>query len=163
MPFTPYHFGPCAAIALPLRHRVDLPAFLLSNIVIDLEPLGIMLFNLNLPLHGFVHSFLVSTVAGGLWGALAWRWRGFFGKAMAAARLSYEPTPRRTALSALAGSWFHVITDAPLYLDLRPFLPANGNPFFGSVAEPTMYALCAVAFVPAFVIYFAVRRKGGAA
>lgn len=52
MPFTPLHFGPHACVALPLRRRVDLPVFLLTNVVVDVEPLLVLTFNLNYPLHG---------------------------------------------------------------------------------------------------------------
>ncbi len=40
MPFTPFHFGPSAVIALPLNRYIDIPTFLLANIAVDIEPIG---------------------------------------------------------------------------------------------------------------------------
>ena len=44
MPFTPFHFGAHACIAIPLRKIIDIPVFILSNIIIDIEPLIVMIF-----------------------------------------------------------------------------------------------------------------------
>jgi len=47
VPFTPFHFGPGAFIALSLRKYIDLPVLVLANVVIDFELSAIMLFGLN--------------------------------------------------------------------------------------------------------------------
>ena len=58
MPFTPFHFGPSATIAFPLRGKIDIPVFILANVAIGIEPLTVMILNLSYPLHGYAHSFL---------------------------------------------------------------------------------------------------------
>ena len=58
MPFTPFHFGPSAVIVLPLNRYIDIPAFLLANIAVDIEPLAVMSLSLSYPLHGYAHSIL---------------------------------------------------------------------------------------------------------
>ena len=39
MPFTPYHFGPSGFFGLALKKWIDLPVFLLANVIIDVEVL----------------------------------------------------------------------------------------------------------------------------
>ena len=71
MPFTPYHFGPSGFVGLALRRWLDVPVFVLANVVVDLEPLVVVLFGLDYPLHGYVHTFLGGTVVALLWALLA--------------------------------------------------------------------------------------------
>ena len=47
MPFTPFHFGPHACVAFAANKKIDIPVFILANIAVDIEPLSVMLFNLN--------------------------------------------------------------------------------------------------------------------
>ena len=68
MPFTPFHFGPSAVIALPLNRYIDIPAFLLANIAVDIEPLAVMSLSLSYPLHGYAHSILVVSIIGVIFG-----------------------------------------------------------------------------------------------
>jgi hypothetical protein len=39
MPFTPYYFGPNGFVGLVFKKLLDLPVFILSNIIIDFEVL----------------------------------------------------------------------------------------------------------------------------
>ena len=58
MPFTPFHLGPALFLGLLLFRLVDLPTFLAANVILDLEPLAVLLLDLDYPLHGLFHSFL---------------------------------------------------------------------------------------------------------
>jgi len=40
MPFTLYHLGPALLLGLLFRRRLDLPTFLVANVVVDLEAMG---------------------------------------------------------------------------------------------------------------------------
>ena len=60
MPFTPYHFGPHATVALPLHRYLDVFVFVGANVVVDLEPLLVLTFHLNYPLHGYCHTLAVN-------------------------------------------------------------------------------------------------------
>ena len=64
MPFTPYHFGPSGFVGLVFRRWIDIPVFLLANVVIDLEPLAVILFDSGSSLHRLCHTFLFGTVLG---------------------------------------------------------------------------------------------------
>ncbi|NOQ38614.1 hypothetical protein GQ472_07065, partial [archaeon] len=58
MPFTPFHLGPALFLGLVFFRYLNLPAFLIANVIVDVEPFVVLLFGLDYPLHGFFHSFL---------------------------------------------------------------------------------------------------------
>jgi membrane-bound metal-dependent hydrolase YbcI (DUF457 family) len=57
------------------------------------------------------------------------------------------------ALSGVLGAWLHVLFDAPVYTDIRPFYPLQVNPLYGCLSIDTVYVICAASFVPALIIY----------
>lgn len=161
MPFTPFHFGPHATVALPLQKHIDILVFIGANFIVDVEPLLSMAFNLNYPLHGYCHTILIGGLLGLLWGAVAYPFRSLIGTAMAAIHLGYSTSFRKMAVSGMVGVWFHIAFDAPLYYEMKPFFPFEGNPFFGLLKMETVYAACALLFIPASVMtYWLARRKG---
>ena len=153
MPFTPYHFGPSACIALPLRKYIDIPVFILANVAVDLEPLAVILFDLNYPLHGYFHTFLVGTVVALVWGLIAYWGKSILQRLMKLFHLSYETNFRKMLLSAILGIWFHILLDGQLYTDIQPFWPLNSNPFFNLITPKTVRLLCTISFLPAIVLY----------
>ena len=153
MPFTPFHFGPHASVALPLHRYLDIPVFIGANVVIDFEPLLVMTFNLDYPLHGYCHTLLIGSLVGLVWAMSAYPLRHLFGKAMGFLRLPYAPTLAKMAVSGVLGVWLHVLFDAPIYYDIQPFYPIKANPFYGSLSIDSVYNICAACFVPALAIY----------
>ena len=154
MPFTPFYFGPHATMALPLRRHIDIPVFIGANIIVDIEPLLVMAFNLDYPLHGYCHTFLVGGLLGFAWGVVAHFLRGFIGKAMTALRLPYSPSFWKMGISGVLGVWLHILLDAPIYYEMKPFYPSGANPFLGILEMDTVYLICALCFVPALVTYY---------
>ena len=65
MPFTMFHLGPALAIGLPLRN-VHVPTFIVANVILDVEPLLVIFFGLNYPLHGYMHTLLLAFMVGSL-------------------------------------------------------------------------------------------------
>ncbi len=63
MPFTPFHLGPAVLIGFILLRYTDLPTLIVASVLVDLEPLAVLVFGLPGPLHGFFHSFLGASVA----------------------------------------------------------------------------------------------------
>ncbi|MCX7001191.1 MAG: hydrolase [Candidatus Sumerlaeota bacterium] len=153
MPFTPYHFGPNALIALPLQRHIDLPVFLLVNVTIDIEPLIVLSFNLNEPLHGISHTFLFSPLLGFLTALLCFFLRHYLVRLLAFFRLSYFPSFFNMVLAGVLGAWLHVFLDAPIYQDIKPFFPFKSNPLFNVLEPPTVYLICALCFLPAIFLY----------
>ena len=157
MPFTPFHFGPSACVALPLNRYIDLPVFLLANVAVDIEPLLVMMFNLSYPLHGYAHTLVGAALVGLAWGGIAYGLRGLLTVLMTKGlHLAYSPSRSRMLMSGVLGAWFHVALDAPLYTDIRPFWPLSGNPLLGMIESDAMYAICAYSFIPAVLFYLVI-------
>jgi len=163
MPFTPFHFGPHACVSLPFYRYLDVPIFIGVNVAIDVEPLLVMTFNLDYPLHGHCHTLLIGGLVGLLFATVAYPFHKLIGRAMRLLRLPYAPAFAKMALSGVLGAWLHVLFDAPLYSDIRPFYPLQANPLFGILSSSTVYRICIACFVPALVLYiyvaFVAKRK----
>jgi membrane-bound metal-dependent hydrolase YbcI (DUF457 family) len=159
MPFTPFHFGPSATIAFPLRGKIDIPIFILANVAIDIEPLTVMILNLSYPLHGYAHSFLGAGLVGALWGLVGFKGQGILREAMQLIGLRYETTMTTAIISGILGALCHVLLDAPIYTDIKPFYPLTVNPLYGLVPEKAMYLFCTGLFIPAFLLYIKFRKN----
>ena len=161
VPLTPFHFGPSALVGLPLGKRVDLPAFLLANVVIDLEPAAAIFFNAPIAVHGPLHSWTVGPIVGALWGWLAFQLRPHFSPLMRRLRLPCAPTLAVSVISGALGFAFHVLLDAFMHADLKLFWPMMYNPLLHRVSSTDVYRFSALAFLPALLIYsvIAVRRR----
>ena len=153
MPFTPYHFGPSACIALPLRRYIDIPVFILANVAVDLEPLAVILFDLNYPMHGYFHTFLVGTAVALGWGLIAYSGKSTLQWLMKLFHVSYEANLGKMLLSAILGAWFHLLIDSICWYDMRPFWPLDTNPFINLMTLKTVRLLCTISFLPAIVLY----------
>lgn len=163
MPFTPYHFGPSGCVALPLQKYIDVPVFMLANVVIDFEPGVVLLLGLSYPAHGYCHTFLFGTVIGLIWGLVAYTARNPLGWLMKLFGLPYWTSLGKMVLSGVLGVWFHVLLDSFCWPDIRPFWPIGANPLYNLTGPDTVRLLCAVAYIPAIVLYIGVvivhRRK----
>jgi membrane-bound metal-dependent hydrolase YbcI (DUF457 family) len=153
MPFTPYHFGPSALIGLPLKRWIDIPVFVLANVMIDFEPLTVMIFHPNYPLHGYFHTFLIGGISGLLWGLAAYPFRPVWRFFMNLFGLSYQPTLSKMMISGMLGIWLHVFIDSLLYQEVKPFFPITGNPFCAIVRESRVFGVCEMSLMAAAVIF----------
>ena len=153
MPFTPFHFGPHTCVALPLQRYIDVPIFVGANVAIDIEPLLVMLWAFDYPLHGYCHTFLFGSLVGLLLGLIAFPFRKRIGKVMSQLRLPYSTNLLKMAISGILGAWMHIFFDMPLYQDIKPFYPLSANPLYDTVSAKTVYGTCAFLFLPALVIY----------
>ncbi len=154
MPFTPFHFGPSAVVGLPLSRHLDPFTFVLASVAIDLEPLSVMVLHLHYPLHGYAHTFLGAALVGPVWGISVWLCRGVLRPILRDGfKIPFMPSKRKMILSGVVGMWFHVLLDAPLYTDIKPFYPFHANSLYGLVGHGTMYWFCALCFIPAAGLY----------
>jgi membrane-bound metal-dependent hydrolase YbcI (DUF457 family) len=162
MPFTPYHFGPSALIGLPLKRRIDIPVFVLANVIVDLEPGAVMFFRLDYPLHGYLHTLIFGGLVGLVWGLAAYLLlKPAFKLLMRIFSLPYQPTLPKMMSSGLLGIWLHVFIDSFLYKDMNPFWPIAGNPLHAVIRYQTMFLICEASLVIAVVIYpaYAIARR----
>ncbi|MCK4752877.1 MAG: hypothetical protein KAS75_05470 [Planctomycetes bacterium] len=119
MPHPLYHAGPSIFLGLAFRKWIDLPVFLLANVVVDIE---LFLFK-GWPSHGYFHTLLVGGAVGAVWGLAAYPFRGFFGKVMRLIGLPYETGFWKMVLSGILGLWLHVFIDSIYHWDVRLFWP----------------------------------------
>ena len=155
MPFTPFHFGPSGLIGLLLLKWVDFPTVLLASVVIDIEPLLVLMFNLSYPLHGFFHSFLGASIVALLLILIMKYLRGYLSVFMDPLKLKQDVTLRGIALGAFIGVFSHILLDAPIYVEMNPFFPILGNPFLinnGSISMQTSM-FCVFCFLGALLTY----------
>ena len=146
MPFTPFHFGPGAALHAAAPKHVSFLAFCAANVIIDIEPLYFMAIQ-QFPLHRFFHTYVGASIILLLTVAL------FMGTLRLA---SVVPLPnmfgwkqltiRQVVVGAALGSYSHIVLDSIMHSDIRPFAPlSDGNPLLGAVSLSTLHWSCLAA------------------
>ena len=63
MPFTPFHLGPATVVKALLQDRFSLVVFGWSQIVMDVQPLVVMVSGRG-HMHGFTHTLIGATLLG---------------------------------------------------------------------------------------------------
>jgi len=158
MPFTPYHFGPSGLLGLMFRRWLDLPVFVLANVVVDIEVLVIWRLRLGWPVHRYAHTFLLGAAVALAWALVAYMARPVFKWTMQLLRIPYETGFLKILISAVLGVWLHVLIDAIYHYDVKPFWPYRMNPLWQLLSHSQVLWICGLSFVAAFVLYlFAVR------
>lgn len=155
MPFTPFHFGPGILFGILLLRHLDLPALLVASVVVDLEPLIVITTGANYPLHGFFHTFLGGTLVAAVLSLAMYRLSGCTSIIARAFGIRQTPSPRSVAAASFLGVYSHLLLDAPLYGDIKPFFPITSNPLFFPEVAGAIYASCAVAFLIGMLAYAA--------
>ena len=153
MPYTPFHFGPSGFIGLVFRKWIDIPVFVLANVIVDIEVLVIMLLGIGWPVHRYCHTLLIGAAVGVVWGLAACLLRNFFKKIMQIFRMPYQIGFWKMVISGGLGVWFHVVIDAVYHLDVRMFWPSNAKPLYGLLTKQQINIICAVFFIPAITLY----------
>jgi hypothetical protein len=159
MPFTPFHFGVHTVLSFPLRKYIDVPTFILANVAIDIEPLLVLAFQLNYPLHGYCHTFLVSIFIGTILAIFMFLFKKKINKITSAIKWEYKPTLLSLILSGISGAWLHILFDAFLYPDIRPFFPFQFNPLYNLVPSVIIYWACVIAFIPAAIMWLVIYTR----
>jgi len=151
MPFTPYHFGPNGFVGLVFRRWIDLPIFLLANVIIDIEVLFADGWAVHRQWH--FHTFLVGGAVCAVFAVTAWPARHLFEKLMQSFHLSYETGLWKMVFSGILGAWFHVFIDAIYHYDVQPFWPRPKNPFWRLLNQGQVKAICLAFIVAAVALY----------
>lgn len=153
MPFTPFHLGPALFFGILLFPHLDLPTFLVSNIIVDLEPFLVLSLGLPGPLHGPFHSYTLGTLVALGTTLLMVLMRPLTRPIMSLFRLHQESSPKRILLTALLGLYLHLTLDAFLYREMLPFYPFRGNPLLGWISMLAVYQFCILSFLLGLVLY----------
>jgi hypothetical protein len=144
VPFTPFHFGPALGFGLPLRKYLHVPTFLVANVIVDVESLLVLVLGLNYPLHGYVHTFIFASLTGLALGYVMFSFDRFLCPVYKALNLVMEGNQsfKKFMVTAVSGTMFHVLLDAPLYSDIKPLYPIIQNPFYNPNLSLGVYTFC---------------------
>jgi membrane-bound metal-dependent hydrolase YbcI (DUF457 family) len=153
MPFTPYHFGPALLIGVFLFPFVDIATVMIASVVLDLEPLAVILFDLPIPLHAFFHTYLGATIGGVGVSICVYPFRKYLNEFVALFGLRQESSFRQILPAGFIGTYSHVLLDSFLYAEMNPFFPFLGNPFVGVLTFGFVYNLCLILGVVGFFVY----------
>jgi membrane-bound metal-dependent hydrolase YbcI (DUF457 family) len=153
MPITPYHFGPSAFLGLTFRKWLDVPVFVLANVVVDIEVLVVSLLGFGWPVHRYCHTLLFGAVVGALWGVAAYPLRHFFEKIMQMLRIPYQTNLWKMAVSGVLGVWLHVVIDAIYHWDVQIFWPSKAKPLWQLINQGQVKAICVAFFFAALILY----------
>jgi len=146
MPFTPFHFGPGAALHAIAPTHVSFLSFCAVNVLIDFESL----YNLvgrHRPVHASFHTYVDATIVIAITVVL------FVVLRRAAERVTL-PNPFQwqqlkvaaVVSGAILGGYSHVALDSIMHPDIRPLSPfSEANVLFGAVPLGWLHLLC-VAF-----------------
>lgn len=157
MPFTPLHMGPALAIKTVMRQHFSIMVFGWSQIVIDLQPLIVMITGKG-HLHGFSHTMIGATLIG-LFCGLTGKHLGELGLRILRQPEYLPITWRVSFISAFIGTYSHVIIDSIMHSDLAPFAPFSLNsPLHGLISIEALHMLCFASFLIGGLICLHLRR-----
>lgn len=159
MPFTPFHLGPGALFKAIGGRRFSFMVFGGAQVMMDIEPL-VAIVRGSAVLHGYSH-----TLGGALAiGTLA----GLIGRPISAFVLRllkiphYDFTWAASFAGAYVGTFSHVLLDALMHPDMRPWWPlAEGNALLGAIDTDLLHLACAAsAAVAGAFLAWRGRRDG---
>ena len=159
MPFTPFHMGPGIAVKALLQGSFSLMVFGWTQIVMDLQPLWVLIVGHG-HLHGFSHTFVGCSLIA-VFCAFTGKYLSEFGLRLM--RLSDARNPTKiywpvAFLSAFIGAASHVILDGIMHSDMQPFFPFFAdNPLLGSLSVSTLHKLCLFSGVLGAIVFYLVQ------
>jgi len=162
VPFTPLHLGPALAIGLPLRKHIHTPTFIIANIIVDIEPLITLIFNLNYPLHGYLHTLMGAFIIGLILGYLMHLLERVLSLLWKKLHLVCKTSLNLKAfiIAGTSGTILHVLMDSPLYYDIKPLYPIPINPFYNPRLTVIIYETCIFMGILGLLYYFYLIIKG---
>lgn len=155
MPFTPFHFGPALFFGLLSFSLLDLPTFIVASVIVDIEPFLVLFFNLDYPLHGFLHSFMGRGIIAILLAVVMFLIKKYTREIMKLFKLQQDSSFRKILITSLLGIYLHIVLDSFLYLDIKPFYPLDINPLYTNsmFIGFEIYGISILLFLFSFVIY----------
>jgi len=149
MPFTPFHFGPGAAIKAALGKHFSFTVFCFAQVATDCET-AYYLWQGEYPLHRFCHTYVGATLVGA--GSVVIG-RPICQLALRIVRDWAQPgrQPRAPLViplgaavaGAFIGTYSHVVLDSIMHADMTPLMPfSRANSLYELVSTPTLHAWC---------------------
>ncbi|MDD3762973.1 MAG: hypothetical protein PHP86_06770 [Nevskiales bacterium] len=140
MPLTPLHLGPGAAFKGVAGRSFSFMVFGGAQVLMDIEPLMAMIRGWPV-LHGVSHTVAGALVVGLVAGAVG---RPVSTWVLERAKIPHFPiTWRASFAGAFVGTCSHVMLDALMHADMRPWWPIGmTNPLLGAVSIDALHGLC---------------------
>ncbi|MFC1663940.1 DUF4184 family protein [Patescibacteria group bacterium] len=169
MPLTHFHLGPGLFFGVLASRYLNLFAFLAGNVLLDIEPALVILYNfkypyLSYPHHGILHSFLSGIFIALLIALVLKNYQGKSQKEFTTIARSKKEAflslllPKSSFLklffSGLLGHWTHIIFDSFMHYDVFPFWPSHFNPLLNLISVSQNYFLCSVLGIAGLVLLF---------
>lgn len=157
MPFTPLHMGAGIAVKASMQKQFSLMVFGWSQIVIDIQPLVVMLTGKG-ELHGFSHTLLGASIIGLFCGATG-KTLGQWGLCMLREPNHLPICWRVSFLSAFIGTYSHIWIDSIMHPDVMPLAPlSTASPLHGIISIESLHILCVLSALVGGIIYYARNR-----
>ena len=153
MPFTPYHFGPGLLLGVVLLPFLDFSTVMVACVILDIEPLSVIIFHLPFAAHGFFHTYLGATIVAIPLALVIWPMRGYLNSIASFFGLRQESSFRHILPASIIGTYSHVFLDSLLYPEMNPFYPLIGNPFVGFFQDAFVYNACVFLGMIGFGVY----------
>ena len=135
--------------------------------ILDIEPLLVLLLDLRYPLHGYLHTFVAAAVVGVAFGFamffLERTMHPLYQRLLLEPQVTFKKSQFLTA--GVLGTMLHVLFDAPLYGDVKPLFPLALNPFSGWGSSFEIYLLSTgmgvlgIIFYLLLVVWTYMRRR----
>lgn len=143
MPITPLHLAAALPVKQAAKDKFSLWAFIVVNVLIDLEPISVYLLDLEkhgLAMHGGAHTMIGALIITSIV-ALFCRCQDWL-------------------LGALYGGISHILMDATVHSEMRPFVPLTAdNPLYMDWMEPlSLVCLVVVAWYGVPFLFVTVRK-----
>ena len=159
MPFTPFHMGPGIAIKAILQGSFSLMVFGWSQIVMDIQPLIVLLTGEG-HLHGFSHTYLGATLLA-IFSALSGKYLSQIGLFILGLNRQWQIniTWYVAFVSAFVGTYSHVLLDSVMHRDIEPFFPfTSSNTLLNIISVSDLHKLCIYSGAVGAVLYFVILR-----
>ncbi len=165
MPYPPYHLGASGFFGLLFRRWLDVPVFVLANVIVDLDVLADHAFAPGWPVHQFLHfhTLMIGAGVGIAWGLTVYfirPVRRFFQWAMKLLGMPYKATAVKAAVSGLVGVWLHVFIDNLYHYDVQLVWPSRAKPLLRllrqnhiRVSQQQIEYACIVFAIAAVLLY----------
>ncbi len=161
MPFTPIHMGPGILIKSVLQGSFSLMVFGWSQIVMDIQPLIVMLTGEG-HLHGFTHTY-IGAILLAIFSGLSGKYLSEFGLIYIGVAKKDNPIIIKwwiVFISAFIGTFSHVFLDSLMHFDVEPFYPLRtDNTLHGIITIGQLHQMCLYSGIIGAIIYYLIQFK----
>jgi membrane-bound metal-dependent hydrolase YbcI (DUF457 family) len=146
--------GPGIAVKAVMLDKFSLVTYGCAQIVMDMQPLVVMLTNRG-DIHGWTHTFVAALGLGALAALIGKYLTPWLLHLLTFGRHARMVVPWRVAiLSALVGTLSHVLLDAFVHPDVKPFWPfTRANPLDFGITMNGMINFCIISGGIGLVVY----------